>query len=204
MAKVESAFAGVGVGVLIGLLTGLSGSPVVAAVIGALLGMLALFLGFGSADTADTSPSDDERSRRQIATAAFAFAMAVGALVGIYMRVNNVMAPSPASRVAAWESAKFSPEKAQLLAVFETTGLVPEGTAVDEKRAAQGSVILYAGNREACDQLIPSELPDTASWQLVTAQVGGEWAQLSRIIRGLPARDQMNILNTARGLACGK
>jgi hypothetical protein len=203
MPKVESAIAGAGVGILIGLLTGLSGSPVVAAVIGSLVGMLALFLGFGAGDTAEQSASEPARSQRQLATASFAFAMAIAALGGIYMRVNNVMAPSPASRVAAWQAAKFPREKAELLAVFETTGVMPEGTVVDEKRAAAISTILYAGTREVCDQLIPSELPDIASWHLLTEQIGDGWGDLSRAVRHLPVTDQLNIFGTTRRIACG-
>ena len=201
--RMEAAFAGAGIGTLIGILVGLSGSPVVAAAVGSLLGVLAAFLGFSAPATQSGDAGASERRARNAAVVSFGFAAAFSALLGIYLRANDVLSPAPATRVAAWLKADYPPETARALAALELTGLVPPGAGVEEGRVRTTSTLLYSGNREPCDKLDPASLLDAASWQLAVGQVGGAWEELGRAVARLPESEQVNILTASWRVSCG-
>lgn len=111
-------FSGGGLGIAVGIFMGLATSPTVGVVIGAIASSLAIFLGFG----------DGEHSHiKSIRIGAFGIMAAIFALLGVYIRANNLLSPSLESLKAQYMELGFEEQEALDFIKFKEFGILQEG-----------------------------------------------------------------------------
>ena len=202
--KTEEIFAGTGVGILTGLLIGLSVSPVVGPVLGAFLAFGMLWLGYKEhqnvkLDTADAAAMAHVRSAIATRLGFFCFACAAGLLLGLFLRTNNVFAPTLESRRDQWIQLGYSKDQANAILVQKELQFSTD----DESTRALASA-LYAfptSSEELAIQLDPNEHKnDLESCIVGYERKGNEWAEAATKLRKI--HDPNALLCALEALYC--
>lgn len=166
-----AAFAGVGIGVLIGLIAGLSVSPVVSVILGALASLLAAFLGLqggGSVEALNTEQLAAQQQRLRlnaIKAGGFGVACIAGILVGLFIRSNQALMPTPAEQIQKYVKAGLEENYARKLWVFEKFGIPPDGGNAQFGEVQKShSNALFAGSDDSnlCDEVNPEKFGNDA------------------------------------------
>lgn len=201
-------FAGVAIGVLIGLIAGLSVSPVVSVILGALASLLGAFLGLqggGSVEELNEAQLAAQQQRMRInalRAGGFGVACIAGILVGLFIRSNQALMPTPQEQIEKYVNAGLDADYARKLWVFEKFGIPPEGgTAQFGEVQKSHSNALFAGSDDAkvCDEVKPERfgndareilnayrLQDNAGLNIMAAAIaesGGDEAQQLALIQ---------------------
>ncbi len=136
----ESAFAGLGLGLLAGALVGLSTAPLVVSVVSAIMALLAGFFAFGQ----------KLEGPALWRVAGFGFGGVVGLALGLVVRVQDLANASPAREVGRLTAAGFTPDRAREIFQLSRYGQTPA------PQAARASG-LFAGEADLCGriQLLP-------------------------------------------------
>jgi len=108
-------YSGVGIGLLIGVLMGLAVSPTVGIIIGALASSLAILLGLNDAHFSDA---------KAIRIGSFGFACVLGALLGIFIRTNSLLAPDIKTQFQNYIDVGFTNEQALDFIAYERFGIL--------------------------------------------------------------------------------
>jgi hypothetical protein len=128
-------YSGAGIGLLIGILMGLSVSPTVGVIIGALATSLAILLGLNDKHFSDA---------KAIRIGSFGFACVVGALLGIFIRANGILAPNIKSQFDKYKAVGFTNEQSMDFIAYERFGILNKdwkiySSAGDSSSAGSGS-----------------------------------------------------------------
>jgi hypothetical protein len=107
--------AGIGLLILIGVLMGLAVSPTVGIIIGALASSLAILLGLNDKHFSDA---------KAIRIGSFGFACVLGALMGIFIRTNSVLAPDVKAQFEKYLEVGFTNEQALDFIAYERFGIL--------------------------------------------------------------------------------
>lgn len=108
-------YSGAGIGLLIGVLMGLALSPTVGVIIGALASVLAVLLGLNDSHFSNA---------KAVRIGSFGFACVLGALFGIFIRVNSLLAPDIQSQFDAYKNVGYSEEQARDFIAYERFGIL--------------------------------------------------------------------------------
>jgi hypothetical protein len=108
-------YSGAGIGLLIGVLMGLALSPTVGVIIGALASVLAVLLGLNDSHFSNA---------KAIRIGSFGFACVIGALLGIFIRVNSLLAPNIKSQFDAYIDVGYSEKQARDFIAYERFGIL--------------------------------------------------------------------------------
>jgi len=108
-------YSGAGIGLLIGVLMGLAVSPTVGIIIGALASSLAILLGLNDAHFSDA---------KAIRIGSFGFACVLGALLGIFIRTNSLLAPDIKTQFQNYIDVGFTNEQALDFIAYERFGIL--------------------------------------------------------------------------------
>jgi hypothetical protein len=202
MERLGALAAGSAMGLLMGLMIGLSASPVVGAVVAGLVTLLASFFGLRNPDTAGTVTGAAD-GMRAWTVVGFGVAGALATLLGLYLRANGALSPSPQERLERWTHAGYDSTRARALTEFELTGLIPDSLKVSAPQPARGSeTLLFSGEREKCERVSAETLADASSMRRAFIAVGGEWRSLAEAVAGLPEEPQRRVLLGSWRLAC--
>ncbi|MBO3697399.1 hypothetical protein [Roseivirga sp. E12] len=189
-------FSGAGLGLTVGLFMGLTVSPVVGVVIGAIASSLAIFLGFG----------DGEHTQiKSIRIGAFGLIAALSALLGLYIRANNLLAPSLQQLKAEYIEVGFSEEEALSFLKFKEFGIIDEswrmagGDSAAISTVQAGTSLLFNASRvskEKCDKF---EFDEFTPLKIIINNLtflDDEWKIMTEeVIKNFPdEKDQRDIL----------
>lgn len=158
-------FNGLGIGLFLGLLMGLSISPVVSGVVGTITSLLAVLIGLNEKFL------DPVKSLR---IGSFGLFSAVGILLGLYIRSNDLFAPSLSDKMQEYLEIGYSPEEAKLL--------VTDFIQSDSSLAVRQANVLYSTEVSitACDFLVYADETTAPAEVFNTFQTaGGIWAKLA-------------------------
>lgn len=108
-------YSGAGIGLLIGVLMGLAVSPTVGIIIGALASSLALILGLNDKHFSNA---------KAIRIGSFGFACVLGALIGIFIRTNSLLAPDLKSQYQKYRDIGFDEDEALDFIAYERFGIL--------------------------------------------------------------------------------
>jgi hypothetical protein len=108
-------YSGAGIGLLIGVLMGLAVSPTVGIIIGALASSLALILGLNDKHFSNA---------KAIRIGSFGFACVLGALLGIFIRTNSLLAPNLKSQYEKYREIGFEHDEALDFIAYERFGIL--------------------------------------------------------------------------------
>lgn len=140
---------GTSLGLLLGLLIGLSVTSVVSIVITALVALLAGIFGLSNNGPLQMSAA----GVRRLAT--FGFAAALFTLVGLWIRTNDVFAPSVEQQKATLKAIGYtdgSKEQSEMLRYLRF-GLLPTGVTASKEPQASRSVLYANVSPGFCDDL---------------------------------------------------
>ena len=187
-------FNGLGIGLLLGILLGLSISPVVSTVIAAISAALGLFLG------PEQKYLDPLKSLR---IGAFGFFAVCGIMIGLYIRANDVFAPTMLEKKNDYVALGYSEEEAR---AFITKSIQSDTTKTNVKpvrsiplSSMQVHVMFYL-----CDRGYPAaELINTFT------EAGGTWKELAesfqnRTFRRSDGKSLISMRDCFCGLATGE
>ncbi len=172
---------GLGVGLLLGLLLGLAVSPVVSAVIGTLSSILLVLLGLNDKHLS---------TLKSLRIGAFGVFAAAGILFGMYIRVNDALAPSPVQLKESYMKSGFTKQQALYYTALKKFKFVPVGwfgtSAADTTAMAltnhYDQSVLFASEVDlgACRVLNTADATFPKS-ELVNnfESAGGVWKQLA-------------------------
>jgi hypothetical protein len=161
----SAVFNGLGIGLLLGLLLGLSISPVVSGVIATLSSLLAIFLGLNE------KYLDPLKSLRIGAFGVFAVA---GILLGLYMRANDVFAPTLLEKKNEYVAIGYTEAEAR--------AFITKAVEADTGKTRREASVLYSStvDASACDVLNYASISQPASELLNTfREAGGTWKELA-------------------------
>lgn len=157
-------FSGAGLGLAVGLFMGLTVSPVVGVVIGAIASSLAIFLGFG----------DGEHTQiKSIRIGAFGLLAALGALAGLYIRSNNLLAPSLDQLKTEYTTLGFSEEEALSFIKFKEFGIIDEswkmagGDSIAITKFQAGTSLLFNSGRVSPDKCDEFDFDENTSLKII-------------------------------------
>ena len=108
-------YSGAGIGLLIGVLMGLAVSPTVGIIIGALASSLAILLGLNDKHFSNA---------KAVRIGSFGFACVLGALIGIFIRTNSLLAPDLKSQYDKYIDVGFEHEEALDFIAYERFGIL--------------------------------------------------------------------------------
>lgn len=158
-------FNGLGIGLFLGLLIGLSVSPVVSGVVGTITSLLAVLIGLNEKFL------DPVKSLR---IGSFGLFSAVGILLGLYIRSNDLFAPSLSDKMNEYLEIGYSPEEAK--------HMVTDFIRADSSISVRQANVLYSTEISitACDYLIYAD-ETTASAEVFNTfeTAGGFWEKLT-------------------------
>ena len=126
-----SFYSGAGIGLLIGILMGLAVSPTVGVIIGALSSALAVLLGLNDKHF---SPA------KAIRIGSFGFACVLGALLGIFIRVNKLLAPDITAQFEAYKKIGYSDEQARDFIAYERFGILNKDWVIHQPNIPETTV----------------------------------------------------------------
>ena len=209
-------FAGAGIGLLVGLIMGLSVSPVVSVILGALASLLAAFLGVADGLASRTGKNPEEQARiarilktSSIKAGAFGFACILGILVGLFLRSNELLAPSPQEQIARYTEAGIDADYARELWVLEKFGVPPGGGEVqmgELQKAKTTALFSGEGDTSLCEAVKPERYnsdPNEIAWGY-KAQGRAELANLAGLLLegSLTDTEKTQLTNAIAGLLC--
>jgi hypothetical protein len=212
-APLADACAGAALGALTGLVIGLSITQIVGQVLTAVLALVGAFFGLaksptGSGDAAPAAVPKESapRTDRPWRLAAFGLLCAVGLLVGIWLRTQDVLAEPIGHQIARLTTAGFSPEEARALVVYQRFGIAPsEARLVSPERLVRMPTALFGSEgRERCAQLAERRYGDALERQAAYARAGGDWKVIAEAAGSLTAEQRALLLQAAWKLACGE
>ena len=122
-----AAYSGAGIGLLIGVLMGLALSPTVGVIIGTLSSILAVLLGLNDQHFSNS---------KAVRIGSFGFACVLGALLGIFIRVNSTLAPDIQDQYEAYRSVGFSEAEARSFLAYERFSIMDEDWKMPEAAPA--------------------------------------------------------------------
>ncbi len=108
-------YSGAGIGLLIGVLMGLAVSPTVGIIIGALASSLAILLGLNDKHFSDA---------KAVRIGSFGFACVLGALIGIFIRTNSLLAPDLKSQYEKYTEIGFEHDESLDFIAYERFGIL--------------------------------------------------------------------------------
>ena len=163
-----SLFSGSGIGLLVGVLMGLAVSPTVGIIIGALASSLALILGLNDAHFSEA---------KALRIGSFGFVCVAGALLGIYVRSHNLLAPDLQTQLQDYVSVGFTKEEARSFIANTKFGIMdpawrmaqaPATASADEegKPTASGSLSVPLAQAQGASVLFSSRV-DTGVCELL-------------------------------------
>lgn len=189
-------FCGAGIGLLLGVLVGLSVTSVVAEVVVGIVALLAAALGLVS--------SNEKISVRPWRIGAFGLCATLSVLVALFVRTQDLLAPSAAAQHRQWLELGFSAKEAGQLVAYRQLGVLPQGMQVDEKGNKGKTSVLYAADAQSCRDLEPAQFPDVQealnAWRLQQ----GQWARIASIAANLDPNVRRSLLDASWALACGE
>lgn len=211
-------YSGAGIGLLIGVLMGLALSPTVGVIIGALASVLAVLLGLNDAHFSNS---------KAVRIGSFGFACVIGALLGIFIRVNSLLAPDIKSQFDAYVDVGYSEKQARDFIAYERFGILDKdwklhvvkgdgeeksgsGTPFSASLAQTRSVVgLYSAEEieeSKCKQL--AELNEENSLPYILNQMditGGIWKKLALAVEKEVAQSQQkNALLAIKDVLCAE
>ena len=195
-------YSGAGIGLLIGLLMGLALSPTVGVIIGALAASLAVLLGLNDRHFSNA---------KAVRIGSFGFACVLGAILGIFVRVNSFLAPDLTSQFEAYTEIGYSEKDARKfiayerfsildkdwkMHVVETTasgenstsgkdfqGGAPFGATLAQTRATVGLFSAEEVDESQCEMFSKLGMGDSSDYILDNLEVaGGIWKKLALAI----------------------
>lgn len=194
--KLIAFFSGSGLGLAVGIFMGLTVSPVVGVVIGAIASSLAIFLGFG----------DGEHSQiKSIRIGAFGLVAALSALLGLYIRANNLLAPSLQQLKNDYMEVGFSEEEALSFLKFKEFGIIDEswrmagGDSAALSTIQAGTSLLFNSARVSKDKCDKFEFDELTPLKIIVNNLSfldDDWKKMTEeVIRNFPNEgDQRDIL----------
>jgi hypothetical protein len=176
---------GLGVGLLLGILLGLAVSPVVSAVIGTLSSILLVLLGLNDKHLS---------TLKSLRIGAFGIFAAAGIILGMYIRVNDALAPSPVQLKESYMESGFTKQQALYYTALKKFKYVPLGwfgtSAADTVARSLSDnydkSVLFASkvNLGACRVLNDADATFPKSELLYTFEAaGGVWEALATAIK---------------------
>ena len=193
---------GAGLGLLVGLLLGLAVSEVVGGVVASLAALLGAYLGLRSGgDATDANLSAARASR----TIGFGLLCVAGILLGVAIRANNWLAPTPDQMIERWTAAGYPPKQARELVAYERLGIAADNWNVirGPGAAAQATSALFGTESlNACSELDPDRYTDGVEWENALRLAGGYWQGLTEAIAELPSGVRVEAMRAAWHLAC--
>jgi hypothetical protein len=150
-----------------------------------------------------------EHQARVNATFAVPFAIAciVGIVIGLYARTHDLLSPRPATEVALWTSAGYSPQDARRIVAFREVGSaeilgafpIPSSKVSAEPSKSSASITtahstaLYSGLEIShCDDLNPDN--GTAEYANAFARYGKPWRMISDATSGIADQQRIRLL----------
>jgi len=165
----SAVFNGLGIGLLLGILLGLSISPVVSTVIASVSTALGLFLGLNE------KYLDPLKSLR---IGAFGFFAVCGIMIGLYIRANDVFAPSMLEKKNEYVALGYSEEEAR---AFITKSIEADTGKIRREAGVLYSSVVDAG---ACDVLSYATVDQPATELINTfKEAGGTWKELAETFK---------------------
>ena len=182
----------IGFSIFIGLLMGLSSAPVVGVVVGILAGLIGLVVGAGKGSAQEkiqnTSPN-------YTLLGLFGLFAMVGVLAGLYIRTTDPWGKSLSENKAEWVDLGLSEAKALELVIFQTTGLVPQGTEV--KEISPTSLPVLFSDDGPSDKLNPGNFTEVSDIAFAWADEGEPWSiYQQRIMTKIDENDQRKAFET--------
>lgn len=195
-------YSGAGIGLLIGLLMGLALSPTVGVIIGALAASLAVLLGLNDRHFSNA---------KAVRIGSFGFACVLGAILGIFVRVNSFLAPDLTSQFEAYTEIGYSEKDARKFIAYErfsildkdwkmhvvetattaensdsvtdSKGGTPFGAPLAQTRATVGLFSAEEVDESQCERFSELSAGDSSEYILQNLEVaGGIWKELALAI----------------------
>lgn len=203
-------FAGTGLGILLGLLVGLSASPVVSTVVAALSAGLIALLGFSKTTGEHTKSVLDHGSMWRLGS--FGFACAIGVLLGLLVRTNNILTPAISKQISQLTEAGYSPIEARQWVARRNFGGEPSSetsaSATHDgsgKEATPAASVLFASpSNDDCQAFDPDKWKDSAEQLRNLEARGGRSAAFARNVKQLNSAGQAAVLMSAKHLFCAE
>lgn len=203
-------FAGAGLGLLVGLIIGLSVSPVVQTILGVMGSLLGAFLGLQDGKVVE---SGDETAQTgamlkakmtALRMGSFGFVLALGIVLGMYIRTHEVFSMSITQEMARWTNAGYSTEEARKLVAFRRLGINPQTGAAEAPTEIQKSTqsVLYSATEHAenlCNELNPADfgnVPEEILNAYRAKKDSETLTDLANILSQVPADKQLEVLQT--------
>ena len=184
---------------MVGLLLGLAVAEVVGGVIASLAALLGAYLGLrADGETAGAA----SRAYRMMG---FGFLCAAGVLLGVAIRANNWLAPTPQQMIERWTVAGYPLPQARELVAYERLGIAVEGWQLNQSKgaAARASSVLFGvASAEDCAELAPHVYRDDVEWENAIRLRGGDWQRLMEATSKLPPETRNDALKATWRLAC--
>ena len=188
--KIAAALA---LGLATGLLIGLSSSELVAAVVTALVALATTLVALGGPALVAGKAPPERDAADDAALVAFAGALVIAVLAGLYVRTHDLLSPSPEVLTARWEAAGFSSAEARRIASHTLRGIdLGDGTAPlaatgPAAASATARSVLFSGEyKSRCASTDPTRAPDRGELLNTWSLAGEPWQVLSVALTEAP------------------
>lgn len=136
--KINEILAGISMGALVGVVIGLSATEVTGIILGALTSLLVSFFGL--------KPKSGNGNGNLLIISSFCISCAMCVLIGLYMRVNNVLSQSIDSDLGFYKKAGFTTEEIKDVILLTRFGIVPNTySVVSEVQSNLDKTVLMNG-----------------------------------------------------------
>ena len=185
MVKTAAAMA---LGLVTGLLIGLSTSELVAAVVTALVALATTLVALGGPALVAGKAAPARSAGDDAALIAFAAALAVAVLAGLYVRTHDLLSPTPEALTARWEAAGYSTADARRIAAHTLLGIDIEAdggviATGGTGHASSARSVLFAGEyKSRCASTEPSRAPDRDELLNTWSLAGEPWQALGEAL----------------------
>ena len=197
---------GLGVGLLLGLLLGLAVSPVVSGIIGTLSSLLVVLLGLNDKYLGVV---------KGLRIGSFGIFAVAGVLLGMYIRANDLLSPSPTEMMEEYTKAGYEKNEALYYIARQSFSYVPIGwfgtsandTVANKKNVGTKQSVLFSTEvdvgqcyvLQSADKSFPkSEIIRSFN------RAGGVWQELATNLNpGLPDEVFIEALLALRDVFCG-
>lgn len=194
-------FAGTMLGILVGVIIGLSITEVTGIILGSLTSLLATFFGL--------RPSKEGRTGNKLIIGWFSLGCVLAIFMGIFLRVNNFLAPSFVNKTKEYRDAGFSHEEMKEMLYITEFGLLPTEkytyNVEAAKAASQNSTLLMAADADL--QLCQGIDSDSNLMDIFDAYdaSGGKYSRLKASLK-TAIKDTITLkksLLELKGILCG-